>query len=146
MRTKCLQKSIAHAFVVFVFSIAVARTPKAAETGCPFASQKQMLIVQLFFGQSDTDRRRIPQKKWHLFLKQTVTPLFPDGFTVYDAYGQWMNPRTHSISREKTKVIVIATEDSPVVRTRIDELSNIYRDRFHQQSIGIITSPGCGVF
>ena len=134
------------AFALLILSVMAGRGAMAEERACPFAGQKPMLVVQLFFGQSIKDRGLVSDREWRSFLARTVTPRFPDGFTVYDGYGQWMNPRTHAISREKTKVMVIATEDTPALRTRIEELSGIYRARFHQQSVGLITSPGCGAF
>jgi Protein of unknown function (DUF3574) len=118
----------------------------AQDLACPLAGQKTMLVVQLFFGQRTKEGHAVSSKEWRSFLARTVTPRFPEGLTVYDGDGQWMNPETHAIIREKTKVVVIATEDTPAVRARIDELSGIYRARFHQQSVGSITSPGCAAF
>jgi Protein of unknown function (DUF3574) len=129
-----------------LLSLLAGQAAAAPEVACPLPGQKQMLVVQLFFGQSVKDRRPVSDKEWRSFLARAVTPRFPDGFTVYDGYGQWMNPQTQSIGREKTKVVVIATEDTPALRTRIEELSGIYRTRFHQHSVGLITSPGCAVF
>jgi Protein of unknown function (DUF3574) len=126
--------------------LASGQVAAARETACPFANQKPMLIVQLFFGRNVTDRGPISAKEWRAFLARTVTPRFPQGFTVVDAYGQEMNPRTRSISRERTKIIVIATEDSAAVRARIAALSRIYLARFHQRSAGIVTNQSCGAF
>jgi Protein of unknown function (DUF3574) len=134
------------ASTLLVLSIMAGPDAMAEEGACPFAGQKPMLVVQLFFGQSTKDRHPVSDKEWRSFLARTVTPRFPDGFTVYDGHGQWTNPQTHAVTREKTKVMVIATEDTPAVRSRIEELSSIYRSRFHQQSVGLITSPGCGEF
>jgi len=121
-------------------------SPRAEETACPFAGQQPIVVVQLFFGQSIKGRGPVTPREWQGFLEQTVTPRLSDGFTVYDAYGQWMNPQTHSIGREKTKVIVAAAPDTPAVRARVGELTAFYRDRFQQKSVGIITTPGCAVF
>ena len=121
-------------------------SPQAEESACPFAGQQPIVVVQLFLGQSIKGRGSVTASEWQSFLEQTVTPRLADGFTVYDAYGQWMDPQTHSIGREKTKVLVVAAPDDPVVRARIGELMAIYRTRFKQKSVGIITSSGCGAF
>jgi hypothetical protein len=118
----------------------------AADAACPLPEQKEVLIVQLFFGQAIKGRGPVTPREWRRFVAGTVTPRFPGGFTVYDAYGQWLNPRTQAVGRERTKVIVIAAADDPVLRGRIGEVSRIYRQRFRQQSVGIVTSPGCGAF
>ena len=118
----------------------------AQETGCPLPGQKPMLIVQLFFGQSIAGRAPLSPQEWAEFLRRTVTPRFPDGFTVYDAYGQWQDPGGQRIARQKTKVVMIATEDSPATRSRIDEVSRAYRTQFRQQSVGLVTNTACAAF
>ncbi len=118
----------------------------AEGTSCPFAGQKPMLIVQMLFGQNIERRAPVTQKEWQTFLREVVTPRLPDGFTEYDSHGQWMSPLSHVISREKSKVIIVASEDTPAARARIDELTTAYRKQFHQESVGVLTTPGCGRF
>ena len=105
-----------------------------------------MLVVQLFFGQNIAGKRNISPAAWHAFLRKEVTPRFPDGFTVFDAYGQWRDTATSRIDRERSKVIEIATPDAPEVVKKIQELSATYRKDFRQQSVGIVTMPGCAAF
>jgi len=127
-------------------AVMLAQGAAAGEADCPLARQKPMLVAQLFFGQTIREGRLVSRLEWGAFLRQVVTPRFPDGFTVLEGSGQWMDPRTHAISHEATKMLVIATEDVPDVGTRIGELADIYRARFHQQSVGIVTQAGCGGF
>jgi uncharacterized protein DUF3574 len=133
-------------FLALACLTAAAQTVAVQASTCPLPDQHEMLVVQLFFGESIKGRKPLSDKEWRAFLARAVTPRFPDGFTVFDAHGQWMDPRTHAIARERTKVVEIATEDSPVARSRIGEIARLYRERFRQQSVGIITSAGCGVF
>ena len=116
-----------------------------AET-CPLAGQKPMLVAQLFFGQNIAGKKDIAPAAWQTFLKEDVSPRFPDGFTVLDAYGQWRDPATMRIGRERSKVLEIATDDSPDVRTKLEDIAARYRALFHQQSVGIVTMPGCARF
>jgi len=132
--------------VAFVLLIATAQSAIGHEITCPFSGEKQVLIVQLFLGQNVRGQRSLSQREWNLFLRQSVTPRFPSGFTVYDADGQWMTPLTGRIGREKTKVIVIAMQNTPTARNRIENLVAAYRNRFHQKSVGILTGVGCGAF
>jgi hypothetical protein len=118
----------------------------AQEAACPFPEQKPMLVVQMFFGRSVPHRHPVTAAEWNSFLKRTVTPLFPDGFTVYDAYGQWLSPQSHAVSRDPTKVMVIATADTAEVRAKVAEISGKYRQRFHQESVGVISLTECGAF
>jgi hypothetical protein len=118
----------------------------AQEAACPFPDQKPMLVVQMFFGRSVPHRHPVTAAEWNNFLKRTVTPLFPDGFTVYDAYGQWLSPQSHTVSRDPTKVMVIATADSAEVHAKVAEISGKYRQLFHQESVGVISLTECGAF
>ena len=38
----------------------------------------------------------------------TVTANLPNGYTVFDANGAWMNPITHRTIREATKMLLVA--------------------------------------
>src|ERR1700691_6168686 len=116
----------------------------AQAAACPFPNQKPMLVVQLFFGRYVPHRGPVTAAEWNGFLKDHVTPLFPNGFTVYDAYGQWLNPRMHAVIRQPTRIIVIATADVPEVRVKIAEISEEYKRHFHQQSVGVLSGAGCG--
>jgi hypothetical protein len=113
---------------------------------CPIAGQNPMMIIQLFFGQDVAGKGPLPRRDWNAFLRDTVTPRFPDGFTVFDSYGQWRAPGAAKIGRERSRMIEIAAVDSPEVRKNIADLTALYRARFHQQSVGIVTMPGCGAF
>lgn len=135
-----------YAGCLLLCGLALATAAPAQSISCPLAAQKPMLLFQLFFGRSVPDRGPVTAREWSTFLRQNVTPRFPDGFTVYDAYGQWLNPASHAIARESTKVIVIATVDTPDVRTKITAVSESYRRLFHQQSVGIVSSAACAAF
>lgn len=76
-------------------------------------AQAQWLRTELYFalGQ-ENGRETISEQRWRQFLDQEVTPRFPDGFTAYDAYGQWRDHGAATPERLSTKVIVILHEDS----------------------------------
>lgn len=133
---------------------------------CPFAGQRPKLIVQLFFGQTIQDqstqdqntqdqsvrdqrgrgRGLISLRAWQRFVADTITPALPSGFTVYDAYGQWMDSVTRTLGRETTKVVVVVEDDTPNFRARVAALAEAYRSRFDQHTVGIVSNTGCGVF
>lgn len=113
---------------------------EAADAPCPIPGQTQMLLVRLYFGETIQGRAVVSEKDWKSFLARTITPRFPDGFTVYQATGQWQDARRHAISHENSRVIEIAAGDTPILRSRIAEIARLYRERFQQQSVGIVTS------
>jgi hypothetical protein len=91
-------------------------------------------------------RGPITKKEWDAFLRNTVTPRFPDGLTVYDGHGQWQDPDTHVITRQNSKVILIATADTAPVKQSIAEISEAYRKLFQQQSVAVLSNPACVAF
>ena len=100
-----------------------------------------MLEYQLFFG-----RASVTDQAWADFAAKTVTPHLPNGFTVLDADGQWMNPATQYISSERTKVSIVAVPDSPGSAAAITAIKDAYRTQFHQLSVGTVIHPVCGAF
>jgi Protein of unknown function (DUF3574) len=140
--------SLPHATaLLFAFFLVFAPScVQAAHHNCPLPGQKVGLSVKMYFGQSMANGTTIPTAEWEHFLSGFVTPRFPDGLTVYDAYGQWRDPRTHALSREHTNVVEILTLNNASVRAAILDIARAYRRIFHQQSVGIVTSTRCLLF
>ena len=125
--------------------VLAASSARAAGPGCPLTGEKPMLSARLFFGQSIAGPASVPAQAWNSFLAQTVTPLFPSGFTVYDASGQWQDA-AHAVTRENTKVIEIETDDTPAARAKLEDMAAAYKKQFHQESVGIVTTTACARF
>lgn len=125
---------------------AVCMKAAADETTCPLPGQTRALMVQMFFGLSIEHRGPVTNSEWNGFLQQTVTLHFPDGFTVYDAYGQWQDRETKRITRERSRVIELAVQDNQATRDGIAAISDTYRKRFHQQAVGIVSHTACVAF
>ena len=75
-------------------------TPAASQPtpySCLLPTEHRMLVAELFFGRGIKGRAPLSGAEWAEFAAQTITPNFPDGFTVFDGEGQWRNPadRTH---------------------------------------------------
>jgi hypothetical protein len=136
-------------FIALTTALLALATPQvslAQEPSCPLSNEKPMLVTQLFFGLSIKGRGPITRGEWTAFVRRNVAPRFPDGFTVYEAEGQWLDPASHSVVRENSKVMIIAAEDTAEVRTKIAEVSDLYRKAFHQQAVGVITRRECAAF
>jgi hypothetical protein len=113
---------------------------------CLLDGEQRMLIAHLFFGRNIRDRAPLTKAEWDDFAARTITPNFPAGFTVMDGEGQWQNPATGKISREPTKILLVATPRSPDLAARFAAVIDAYKSRFHQQSVGVITSDSCAGF
>ena len=108
---------------------------------CDFVGGAPMLEYQLFFG-----RGNVTDQQWLEFTAQVVTPNLPNGFTAFDAEGQWLNPAARTISQERSKVIIVAVPDTPNTSTAIARIKDEYRQRFRQISVGTVIHPVCGAF
>ena len=75
-------------------------------------------IFTLFLGKAIPGREDLTDKEWRAFLDTTVTANLPNGYTVLDANGGWMNPITHKTFNEGTKVLVVALPRCPTVWPR----------------------------
>lgn len=109
-------------------------------------SGASMLEYHLFFGRDIPGRSPLTDAEWADFAARVVTPNLPDGFTAFDAFGQWMNPASHRISAESTKVLIIAVPDTPASEAAIRAIEDAYKAEFHQQSVGTTVAPVCAAF
>jgi hypothetical protein len=104
------------------------------------APQKPMLDIELMLG-----RGKANDARWAQFLAREVTPRFPDGLTVYQTTGQWRDPATNVIVREKSRVLrIIVPADA--ARDEIAAVADAYKKQFRQKSVGIVTRPVCASF
>jgi len=104
-----------------------------------------MTVATLFFGRDIAGRGTVTDADWAAFAAAEVTPRFPDGFTASDGQGQWRDPAGR-ITHEPSKIVVIATEPAPDLAPRLAAVIDAYKTRFHQQSVGLLTTPACGGF
>ena len=104
-------------------------------------NQKSWIVADLLFG-----RTRVSEAAWTRFLEAEVTPRFPDGFTVLDGNGQWRAPGGSRISRERSKVLMIAMPPGADNETKLQAIIDAYKSRFRQQSVGLIVRPACVSF
>jgi len=141
---------LAAAFVlVFMLAGCVQSPPSAAPPTpyeCLLPTQQRMLVAELFFGRNIKGRGELTEAEWAKFAADTITPNFPDGFTAFDGDGQWQNPQTGHIGRERTKILLVAAKGSSDLAGRVTAVIDAYKAQFHQQSVGIITRDSCAAF
>jgi hypothetical protein len=102
--------------------------------------QQPLLDIELMLGRGNASEAR-----WQQFLAKEVTPRFPDGLTVYETTGQWRNPGTKKITRERSRVLrIIVPADT--ARDKIAAVAEAYKKQFRQKSVGIVTRPACVSF
>jgi hypothetical protein len=120
-------------------ALAIIATPVFAQQSCP-ASQQPMLDIEFMLG-----RGKASDVRWRQFLTREVTPRFPDGLTVYETTGQWRDPATQKVAREKSRVLrIIAPANT--APNMIAAVAGAYKQQFRQKSVGIVTREVCASF
>ena len=74
------------------------------------------------------------------FLSKVVTPAFPAGMTVFDAYGQMQN-NAKDIVKQHTKVVLLVHEKSQANADAIQKLIGTYRSTFSNPQVMFLQSP-----
>ncbi len=121
-------------------------SPRPASYSCLLPAEQRTLVAELFFGRGIKGRAPLSEAEWARFAAETITPNFPDGFTVLDGAGQWRSPQTRHIVRDPTKILIVAAKRSPDLARRLSAVIDAYKTRFHQQSVGLITRDACAAF
>jgi Protein of unknown function (DUF3574) len=113
---------------------------------CVLPAAQPMLVAELFFGRGITGRAPLTDAEWAHFASQTITPNFPDGFTIFDGEGQWRNPQTGRIISDPTKILLVAAPRTADLPHRLAAVIDAYKTEFHQLSVGLITADACAAF
>lgn len=92
---------------------------------------------ELYFGvgTEGDEKNAISEAQWRAFLDKEVTSRFPDGLTVFDAYGQWMFRGAQGPERLNSKVLVILHENTPQRRADIEAIRLAWKQATKHQSV-----------
>lgn len=107
------------------------------------AEPVEAIQTTLYFGLDLADGGKVGEEDWSHFLAEVVTPRFPDGLTVFNAYGQWRDPAIADapVIRETTKIVIIVHPPTRETKAAISEIKSIYRERFAQKSVFHTETP-----
>ncbi len=103
-------------------------------------------LFTLYLGKTIPGRTDLTEQEWKAFLDSTVTVNLPNGYTVSDANGAWMNPITRKTIREATKVLVAALPEGPDSVAAVNRIRQDYQIKFHQQLVGMTVEQACAAF
>lgn len=82
-------------------------------------------LERLYFGRNIADTAVVSDSAWTTFVRDVLTPSFPEGATVFNASGQWLAPNG-ALVREPSYVVELlhpATRDS---ETRVQGVIDAY--------------------
>ena len=107
------------------------RTPSGAP---PAPGLRPAHVERLYFGRSIGDTATVSDSAWAGFVREVLTPAFPEGATVWDAAGQWRAPDGTTV-RERSFVVELVHLVTPDVEGRVQRVIDDYKRRFAQQSV-----------
>jgi len=101
------------------------------------------LRTELFFGADKPDGSEISKEEFRRFLKEEITPRFPDGLTVLTGTGQFRDSENNKIIREKSMVLILLYPVGTLKESneKIGQIREAYKERFKQQSVLRVDDP-----
>ena len=99
--------------------------------------------TKLYFGlgPAGNAHQGISEAEWQQFLDKQVTPRFPAGLSVVDAYGQWQGKNEAVPERLRSKILIIDYPDTPENRKKIDAIRQAWKQKTGDQSVLRVTAP-----
>lgn len=98
--------------------------------------------TELYFGLGPADAHDgVDEAAWRAFLDKEVTPRFPSGLTVIDAYGQWQGKQQSHPERLRSKLLVLLYQDTPAQRQAVDAIRSAWKAKTGDQSVLRVTQP-----
>jgi hypothetical protein len=90
----------------------------------------------LFFGSLKPNKTHVTNAEFRDFLKEVITPRFPEGLTLLTGQGQFRDA-SDEIIRERSRVLILLY---PVAvrqesSKKIEEIREEYKWRFEQESV-----------
>ena len=95
---------------------------------------------RLYFGREIPAGGTVSEEQWTAFLGDVVTPRLPDGFTVWRAQGQWLDPRG-TIVQESVFVLEVFHPGNADTEAAIHAIATEYKRRFGQDAVLRVSVP-----
>ena len=99
------------------------------------------MTADLYFG-----RDAVPDAAWRGFLAEVVTPRFPAGLTQLDGTRPVAEAGTGQDRLGTSTMVRIVTDRDADACRRLEEIRAAYRDRFAQDSVGLVIEDSCASF
>ena len=123
--------------VVPTFLLLVAAAPLAALPGGAQVARADAVQTTLYFGLRTDGGAGVSEQAWAAFLAEIVTPRFPGGLTVLEAYGQSdRHAADGAVAGQLTRVLIVVHPATPEATAAIAAIKAAWRERF----------PGAGLF
>jgi hypothetical protein len=119
-----------------------ATSPTLAGDAAHPATTSGWMRTELYFGLGTAGHADgVTEAAWRAFLDKEVTPRFPSGLTVIDAYGQWQGSKQPEPERLRSKIVVVLYADSPAQREALDAIRTAWKAKTGDQSVLRVSQP-----
>jgi hypothetical protein len=95
-----------------------------------------MIRTELYFGLDRAGAPQVSDDEWQEFVREVITPRFPEGLTVLNGAGQWRDTNG-TVVREPSRIVIILrpVEHSESSDRAIEEIRSEYVKRFEQDAV-----------
>jgi hypothetical protein len=126
------------ALVVLALTLSACVTQPAPRCS---ANEKPSVSDLIYFG-TEKPGGTVSDDEWAAFLREVVTPRFPDGLTTWRASGQWRSA-DGSLTREDSHVLNLVHDGSQKTEGKIRALIDDYKTRYRQEAVLRVRSGAC---
>ena len=120
-----------HALAVLLLAGAACARPPVR----PAAAEPSPVVAdRLVFGRAIPGGGVVSDGEWETFVREVITPRFPDGLTLWRAEGQWRG-RDGEIVREPVAVLELVHPAHPETEAALRAIAEEYKRRFRQEAV-----------
>lgn len=106
------------------------------------ASGERVSIAEVVYFGTNKPGGVVSSEEWSTFLREIVTPKFPDGLSVWQASGQWRDGDGMLI-KESTFVLSLVHAREPSFEASVRAIMSEYKARFQQEAVLRVKSYVC---
>lgn len=92
-------------------------------------------LDRLTFGLSIHDTALVSDSAWDAFIRDVVTPRFPQGFAWFRTEGQWQYANG-KIAKEPGRIIELIHVPDSTTEARVEEIARYFVKKFDQEAVG----------
>ena len=101
--------------------------------------------TELFFGLSRAEGPDVTEEEFQYFVDTEVTPRFPDGLTLLTGRGQFKGS-SGTVIQEGSKVLILLYPFSRKSNRAVEQIREVYKDIFQQESVLRVDGQSCVSF
>jgi uncharacterized protein DUF3574 len=129
----------------FVLGLIGSLTACASAPGLSCKSGEQLSVHDALYFGTGTPTGVVTPEEWTEFLRNTVTPRFPQGLTVSQASGEWRSADGTLVHESSYILHLVHAADAPSEKSVL-ELVDTYKTRFRQEAVLRVKAHACVSF